>query len=535
MLVQAQTSSPMIVTGTSGLAAWKALSRNLDQRLEKFAKEPVIARQIAYFRDKIGGITTAEALVKDQRLYEFAILAYDLEGQENAQGLMKRVLASDLSVASSPANRMSDEKYRTITRDFAFAGGTSSDQKTIDKVVQAYVRAEYEARHDVELPTVTTDEQDEALADLAKESGVAAEIAYFKKAITSVASSEEVAKDKRLVAFARKAAGFTDSLAYDSDFIEQALDDGTVRDGLSDERWDKFADIFAAARAGRKLRSDGIAAKVDAVVERWVEASFTLETGRHVVEPASDQLKADLAAYAARSDVKAKIDEFRTQIAGVTSSASLVAKVPAYNFVLRAYGLEAYKKNPDLVLRALGEPVTSRTSPAAQDKRFKEMALGLSFIGRSSMPATSDEAFVDAVVEKYVRVQFERAVGGTDINLRHALYAQRRLPEVTSAYQITGDTALRKFVFPTVGLSPDSTQDVDRLATTVKQKVEMGRLGDAAYLDKLTRRFFAQSASTSSGTGTATPASAALTILSGGTLDSGSGISLDLLLQLQSR
>lgn len=532
MLVRPQASSPMIATGLTGLGAWKVLTRNLDRRLEKFAKEPVIAREIAYFRDRISSVRTADELVKDQRLYEFAITAYDLEGQENAQGLMKRVLASDLSDPRSPANRMSDERYRAITRDFAFAGGASSDQKKIDKVVRAYLRAEYEARHDTRLPTVTTDQQDEELAALAKEPAVAAETAYFETAITSVASTKEVAKDARLVAFARKAAGFTDRIDYGDDFIQRVLDDESVRKSLGDTRWDTFASFFADARAGRKLRSDGIAARIDGVVNRWIEASFSLETGRQVSEPVSDRLKADLDAYAQRSDVKAVVEEFRTEIADVTSSAGLVAKPRAYNFVLRAYGLEAYKKNVDLVLRTLNEPATSRTSPAAQDKRFKDMAEGLSFIGRSSLPATSDKSFVDDVVKRYVRVQFERAIGEVDITMRHALYAQRVLPKVTSPYQITGDMALRQFVFPAVGLPVATSQDIDRLADTVKRKVEMDKLGDAAYLDKLTRRFFAQSAG-------ATPAgpsaaSAALALLSGGTADGGS-IGIDLLLQLQSR
>lgn len=534
MIIQPQSSSPMIVTGLGGLAGWKALSRNLDQRLEKFAKEPAIAREIAYFRDKIGSVTTADALVKDQRLYEFAVLAYDLEGQENAQGLMKRVLASDLSDSRSPANRMSDEKYRTITRAFAFAGGTSSDQAKIDKITQAYLRAEYEARNDVDLPTVTTDAQDEALAALAEDPEVAAEIAYFEKAITSVSSAKGVAEDERLVAFARKAAGFDDGMSFDADFIERVLNDESVREGLGDERWDTFATIFADARAGRSLRSDGIAAKVEEVVDRWVKASFSLETGRQVSGTISNRLQADLDAYAKRSDIKAQIEGFRSQIRAVANSGDLVANPGAYNFVLRAYGLEAYKSTTALVQRALDEPATSRTSPAAQDKRFKEMAEGLSFIGRSSMPATSDDGFVEEVVQKYIRVQFERAIGQNDITMRHALYAQRILPKVTSAYQITGDMALRQFVFTATGLPIDSAQDVDRLAETVKRKIEMDKLGDTTYLDKLTRRFFAQS--TSSSTAAFSSSSAALTLLTGGSSSSdGSIIGLDLLLQLQSR
>jgi hypothetical protein len=75
MLVSPQSSSPMLVTGLSGIGAWKTLTRNLDQRLEKFASEPAIAREIGYFKEKIGSVGSAEALVKDQRLYEFAIQA----------------------------------------------------------------------------------------------------------------------------------------------------------------------------------------------------------------------------------------------------------------------------------------------------------------------------------------------------------------------------------------------------------------------------------------------------------------------------
>src|SRR5262245_23925475 len=114
MIVAPQSSSPMVATGTSGLAAWQALSGNLDRRLESFAKEPVIAREIANFRAKIGTVGSADALTKDQRLFEFALTAYDLDGQEQAQGLMRKVLSEDLSDPKSAANRMTDPRYRTI-------------------------------------------------------------------------------------------------------------------------------------------------------------------------------------------------------------------------------------------------------------------------------------------------------------------------------------------------------------------------------------------------------------------------------------
>ena len=59
MLVAAQATAAAVFTGLSGLGAWQALSRNLDQRLERFAKEPAIAREIANFKAKIGDVTTA--------------------------------------------------------------------------------------------------------------------------------------------------------------------------------------------------------------------------------------------------------------------------------------------------------------------------------------------------------------------------------------------------------------------------------------------------------------------------------------------
>ena len=282
MLVAAQSSAVAVFTGLSGLGAWQALNRNLDKRMELFAKEPAIAREIANFKAKIGNVQTADQLVGDQRLYEFALTAYELEGQENAHGLMKRVLSEDLSDSGAAANRMVDVRYRTMAKDFGFAGGSSDDGK-INKMVTSYLRSVFEQRTGTKLPEVTTPLQDTALATLANEPTIAAEISDFRTAITKLSTTEEVVADKQLVQFLTVAAGFRSSTSLGDDLVTKLIDDPAQAKLMSDTRWQTFSGFFDHIRNGEALKGSRIEKQVQSVVDRWLE--------RHPSRPAGKSMR----------------------------------------------------------------------------------------------------------------------------------------------------------------------------------------------------------------------------------------------------
>jgi len=68
---------PLLPLG--GYAGWRFLSSSLESQMARFADSPAQARDIAYFREKIAGITDAGALVSDFRALRVALGAFGLQ------------------------------------------------------------------------------------------------------------------------------------------------------------------------------------------------------------------------------------------------------------------------------------------------------------------------------------------------------------------------------------------------------------------------------------------------------------------------
>ena len=77
----------------SGYSGWTFLKRTQDRQMAALAKDPQVTRDEAYFRSRIQGATTAEALVKDKRLLRVALRAFGLEGDVGKTYFITKVLA----------------------------------------------------------------------------------------------------------------------------------------------------------------------------------------------------------------------------------------------------------------------------------------------------------------------------------------------------------------------------------------------------------------------------------------------------------
>jgi hypothetical protein len=78
-------------------------------------------REIAYYRENISKVRSADDLLSDERLYRFALTAFDLESQIDSRALVKKVLEEGVADSDSLANKLVDKKFRDFARAFAFA------------------------------------------------------------------------------------------------------------------------------------------------------------------------------------------------------------------------------------------------------------------------------------------------------------------------------------------------------------------------------------------------------------------------------
>ena len=104
----------------SGYGGWTFLKRTLPAQQATFEKAAPAQRDEAYFRERIGTVKTAEALVADPRLLRVALGAFGLEGDQNNRAFIRKVLEGGTLKAGSLANRLADKQYLALSAAFGF-------------------------------------------------------------------------------------------------------------------------------------------------------------------------------------------------------------------------------------------------------------------------------------------------------------------------------------------------------------------------------------------------------------------------------
>jgi len=110
--------APVIPIG--GYGGWKFLNRTMDSQKAAVAASPANKRDEAYFREKIGSIKTAEALVSDRRLLAVALGAFGLGEDINNRFFIRKVLEDGTLSNSALSNRLADKRYQALSAAFGF-------------------------------------------------------------------------------------------------------------------------------------------------------------------------------------------------------------------------------------------------------------------------------------------------------------------------------------------------------------------------------------------------------------------------------
>jgi len=111
------------VVPVSGYIGWKFLTRTLEQQQAAFSRAPALQRDMAYFRENIGKVETADDLVSDRRLLRVALDAFGLGADLNNRAFIRKVLEDGTADPRALANRLSDRRYQAMTNAFGLSGG----------------------------------------------------------------------------------------------------------------------------------------------------------------------------------------------------------------------------------------------------------------------------------------------------------------------------------------------------------------------------------------------------------------------------
>jgi len=217
--------STPVVSATLG---YQLVETSLDKQQAAFEKSAPVQHDIDYFRTAIAKVTSPDDLVKNYRLLKFTLTAFGLDSQINAQGLIKKVLSSDLSDPTSLANRLADPRFRQLAQAFNFAaGGASKVQSSsfVDGIVSNYVTVAFEQNSAQTNPGVRL-----AL--------------YFKRMAPTITNWYQVLGDVPLynvmtTTFHVSALGPSDDVDKQAQFLEQRI-------GIANLQDPKFVDRFVS-------------------------------------------------------------------------------------------------------------------------------------------------------------------------------------------------------------------------------------------------------------------------------------------------
>jgi hypothetical protein len=131
--------TPVLPVG--GLAGWNFLSRTIEAQKAVVTSSPAAQRDLAYFRERIGSVETAQELVDDFTLMKVSLGAFGLQDDQANRFFIRRVLEEGTFDRGSLANRLSDPRYKALSEAFGFGdlgGPWTRLPGFADKIVSGY-------------------------------------------------------------------------------------------------------------------------------------------------------------------------------------------------------------------------------------------------------------------------------------------------------------------------------------------------------------------------------------------------------------
>jgi hypothetical protein len=219
-------------TVSTTLSSYLTVANHLSQWQTLTAKTPAVQTATQYFEKHIGGVTSAQQLINNPRLFNYAMTAFGLSDMTYAKGLMREVLQQGVTSGKALANTLSNSNIQAFAKAFDFAdngSATTSSSSLVRQVIDKYIENSLE----------TSQGQQDPGVQLAL---------YFQNHAPSVTSAYGILADKNLLTVVQTALGISPLTAAEPiDTQAQML---TSKLKLSDfqdpTKLQKFIERFAA-------------------------------------------------------------------------------------------------------------------------------------------------------------------------------------------------------------------------------------------------------------------------------------------------
>ncbi|MBY3045458.1 DUF1217 domain-containing protein [Rhizobium leguminosarum] len=453
-----------------------------------------------YFAAQIGNVTTVDELMSDDKLVSYLRTAYGLTDSETDNFISAALKSADLADAIGLSELHDAFNF---DEDGALADGDTA--QTSDQT--ATTTAAFDENYQVLVANASTEDA----------------TGNYTTRIASVTSID-------------------DFLVSNDDDDDDDNDDLPELWEMALRAYDIDPDSVSRSEVRKILESDPADSKsyVNSLDDdRFVafRKAFNFDDNGDVTVPLqamSESVVDDYAAYYKQNKIRylerdelteatdAANDEityFREQMATITTASEFLADDRLVSLALEAKGLDPDDVTSDELEKMFSSDLDDEDSYVNKldDNRFAELVGAFNFdqdgnISADPTGTVQQRGDVLETIDAYVRLTLEDDQGDSNTGVRLALYFQRKAPEISSAYNILGDSALFEFFTTTFNLSSYvSNMDVDKQAEMVDNFIDMKDLSDPDKVDDLIKRFTAMY-DMANGTGTT---SSALSILTG--------------------
>lgn len=124
-------------------ASYRLITNDLTRSLARVAAKPTNSRDAAYYLENIEKVKSIDDLLKDDRLFAFAMKAHGLGDMVYAKALMRKALTEGTDAKDAFANKFADTRYKDFVNTFNFKRYgeattvfTAARQGTVDKFMR---------------------------------------------------------------------------------------------------------------------------------------------------------------------------------------------------------------------------------------------------------------------------------------------------------------------------------------------------------------------------------------------------------------
>lgn len=211
---------------------YQLIAKDMAKSIDRVEAEPTVKRDTEYYLENITKVKSIEDLMKDDRLFRYAMKAHGLADMTYAKAFMVKAMKEGIDDEDSFANKLTDKKYYEFVKTFdfvSFGATTTVRTRAQQGTVDMYLRQTLEEN---------AGKQNE---------GVRLAL-YFERKAGDLTNFYEVLADPALSRVVRTALGLPDSFASaDIDkqvkLFEEKID---IADFSDPEKLSKFLQRFTS-------------------------------------------------------------------------------------------------------------------------------------------------------------------------------------------------------------------------------------------------------------------------------------------------